>query len=210
MSFYLNTSAWFFIITAFSLIIHEVVHALVANFCGDDTAIESGALSLNPRQHFDLLGAIVILILSLAHLGVGWTKSYSCNASKFRNSRVSSFLIALSGPLTHFFIAFLSWWLLKYLGNSTLGAKSLSVLLKVNLSLGFFHLLPLYPLDGLKIFSTLLPRKWSAKYDFMCLRYGSWPLLFLIAVECLAFLTNLFPSPWRWFMQFVFRCCGLD
>ena len=46
---------------------HEAAHALVSWLLGDPTAKNAGRLSLNPVRHFDLMGAVCMVVA-----GVGW------------------------------------------------------------------------------------------------------------------------------------------
>ena len=57
-----------FIITLFSMILHELMHGVVALKLGDDTAKYSGRLSLNPLKHIDPVMTIMVPIL-LALMG---------------------------------------------------------------------------------------------------------------------------------------------
>ena len=52
--------------------IHEYAHAAVASWLGDDTAEYHGRLTLNPFNHLDLMGSILILFA-----GFGWAKPSS-------------------------------------------------------------------------------------------------------------------------------------
>jgi Zn-dependent protease len=49
-----------------ALTFHEYAHALVANRYGDDTAKQSGRITLNPLRHLDPLGTIMLF---LVHFG---------------------------------------------------------------------------------------------------------------------------------------------
>ncbi len=55
---------FFIIILFYSIIFHEVAHGYAAYRNGDNTALERGRLTLNPISHIDLIGSIIIPILS--------------------------------------------------------------------------------------------------------------------------------------------------
>ena len=48
------------IVLLFSVIVHEVMHGLVALKFGDHTAERAGRLTLNPIPHIDLFGTILL------------------------------------------------------------------------------------------------------------------------------------------------------
>ena len=48
---------------------HEFAHAYVADKLGDDTARREGRLSLNPKDHLDPIGTLMLLVA-----GFGWGK----------------------------------------------------------------------------------------------------------------------------------------
>jgi Zn-dependent protease len=54
---------------------------------------------------------------------------------------------------------------------------------QVNLSLAAFNLLPIYPLDGAKVLSAILPSRWSRAFDLFFLRFGMWPLVGVVLWE---------------------------
>ncbi|MBE9545399.1 MAG: site-2 protease family protein, partial [Proteobacteria bacterium] len=65
-----------------ALTFHEYAHAYVANMYGDDTAKQSGRLTLNPLKHLDLLGTIMIFLVHF-----GWAKPVPVNPNRLRNPK---------------------------------------------------------------------------------------------------------------------------
>ena len=70
-----------------------------------------------------------------------------------------------------------------YIGNLSLPGMFLWGFLSLNLVLMFFNLIPIHPLDGSKILSSLLPIDQAVRYDRFVGTYG--PML-LVAVAFLA------------------------
>lgn len=67
------------------------------------------------------------------------------------------FLIAIAGPLSSLGMAGIFWALAKFLKTDmALVAVSLSYLFVMNLILAIFNLLPAYPMDGGRVFKTIL------------------------------------------------------
>ena len=46
-----------------SLTIHELGHAVVAKWFGDDTAQRAGRITLNPVKHIDPVGLLMVIIV---------------------------------------------------------------------------------------------------------------------------------------------------
>ncbi|WP_294500470.1 site-2 protease family protein [uncultured Gemmiger sp.] len=159
---------------------HESAHALVSWLLGDPTAKNAGRLSLNPVRHFDLMGAVCMVIA-----GVGWAKPVSIRPDRFRNPKVGMAVSAAAGPVSNILLAFVSMMLYKLayllLGFSTpqLLADFLYYMIVMNISLGVFNLIPVPPFDGSRIFLTFLPQK----YYFKVMQYERY---IMIAVLLLA------------------------
>lgn len=155
---------------------HEFAHAWVATKLGDDTPRRQGRLNLNPMSHIDPVG-----LLSLLLLGFGWGKPVQINTrnidSKYSLSKAEA-LVAIAGPLMNIIIAFISllisYILLLTIDTLTKPIQILIIILQsiafVNLSLGVFNLIPVYPLDGSKVLSHFLPyraKEWMMQNQFM-------------------------------------------
>ena len=57
----LRSGTLFFITLILALSLHEFAHALAALLLGDTTAKDRGRLSLNPMNHLDPLGTMMLL-----------------------------------------------------------------------------------------------------------------------------------------------------
>lgn len=137
-----------------AITVHEYAHARVAYLYGDPTAKLQGRLSLNPLVHLDPLGALMLLIFK-----IGWAKPVPINPRNFRDYRLGMFWVSFAGPLANFLLAFASLLILKVGRWNFSGGDILWLLLytqvSINIALGVFNLIPLPPLDGSKILSTL-------------------------------------------------------
>ncbi len=144
--------------------VHEFAHAYVAHRCGDDTAKWNGRLTLNPFSHLDVWGTVMMLTV-----GIGYAKPVPVIARNFRHYKRDMILVALAGPLSNFLMAFLAVGLFRvtlFFDFSTEVYDALAMILvytiaSVNVSLMVFNLLPIPPLDGSRLWSSLLPPKWS-------------------------------------------------
>lgn len=151
----------FIAVLIFSIILHELAHGLVAYFFGDRTAKDEGRLTLNPVPHIDVLGSIIIpsvLVLFGSAILFGWAKPVPYNPYNLKG-RFAETAVASAGVITNFLIAIVAAVLIRV--TAPLGIELLTSVLGlfiiVNLFLGILNLIPIPPLDGSKIISSLLP-----------------------------------------------------
>ncbi|MDD3679326.1 MAG: site-2 protease family protein [Candidatus Shapirobacteria bacterium] len=179
----------------FSLSVHEAAHAWVADRFGDPTAKFSGRLTLNPLAHLDPIGTLLLLFF-----GFGWGKPVPIDEFNLNNPRRDTALISLGGPaanlISALFFSFF-WWSTYQIGiNNFVIDNLLPGLIHLNVILGIFNLLPIYPLDGSKILIGILPKKIAQTTEQILKQYG----IFLIILVFLPIfsgqsLINLFLVP---------------
>lgn len=187
------------------LTVHETCHGLAAWYLGDPTARNLGRLSLNPLRHIDPFGFVLLMIA-----GFGWAKPVPVNPSYFPKPKQGMALTALAGPVSNFALALCSAGVLSLLYHLNVGATEpgfwvmavFGVLLWLNLGLGIFNLFPIPPLDGSKVFFSLLPDR---LYGLM-LRYERYVMLLLFALV----FFNVLDTPMGWLMSRLAEgLCGL-
>ncbi|MDD2374055.1 MAG: site-2 protease family protein [Eubacteriales bacterium] len=159
-----------------SLSFHERSHAWSAYKLGDDTAALQGRLSMNPLRHLDPIGSLVFLVTSVMSggRGIGWAKPVQINPARFSRSKTIKqgiMITSLAGPMSNVVLSFLSLGLLYivFILYELIGVQYNLVALMLplfcymmffaNASLAIFNLLPIPPLDGYKIFGSMLPDK---------------------------------------------------
>ena len=140
----------------YSIILHEISHGWIAYLFGDDTAKRTGRLSLNPLVHLDPIGTLALFLV-----GFGWAKPVPVVYSNLRNFRVGLICVSLAGCVTNIAIATASILLLqlKPIAANPMIAITLIVMVKINIILGAFNLIPIPPLDGSRILLGILPEK---------------------------------------------------
>ena len=169
-----------------SLSFHEFGHAYVAKLNGDPTAQLAGRLTLNPVRHIDPMGLVMVVLV-----GFGYAKPVPTNPRNFRSKRADLW-IAAAGPATNLLLAVITWNLFLLLRAAGVGAffapgpvTFFALLVRVNLLLMLFNLIPLGPLDGHYILPHLLPARAAQVYHHYNARYGSYALLGLIVIGIL-------------------------
>jgi Zn-dependent protease len=152
-------------ISILSLSFHEFAHAWSAWKLGDDTASREGRLTLNPIAHIDLLGTILLPLLGVPF---GWAKPVPVNPARFRRDVSMSrgmAITASAGPLSNVLLAGVAAVLLglglrlapELVARDSAARFFLLAMVRMNVGLALFNMLPLPPLDGSRIVAWLLP-----------------------------------------------------
>jgi Zn-dependent protease len=150
------------------VILHEVAHGYAANSLGDPTARLAGRLTLNPIPHIDIFGSILLplfLRLSGSPILFGYAKPVPYNPYNLKGKFGEGF-VAAAGALTNLLIALVIGLFIRF-GGGLVPASFLTVLdtaVFYNLLLGIFNLIPIPPLDGSKVLTSLLPGVASYRY----------------------------------------------
>jgi Zn-dependent protease len=154
----------------FAITVHETAHGWVASKLGDHSARMMGRLTLNPIKHIDPVGTILVpalLYLSSAGFLFGWAKPVPINFSALRSPKKDMLWVALAGPGVNLLMA-IGWLIIVAIAN-TLNIPFLEFMggagIFVNLLLAIFNLLPIPPLDGGRVISSLLPGRLAYQYD---------------------------------------------
>jgi len=159
----------------FAITVHEAAHGWMARRLGDRTAEMLGRVSLNPLKHIDPIGTILVPLLMFFMSGFvfGWAKPVPVNYRNLHHPRRDSALVALAGPGANLIMALL-WALGILLGialmQSTQWFAVPLILMGVagvlfNAVLMALNLLPILPLDGGRVLSSLLPPRMAMVYS---------------------------------------------
>ena len=206
----LHTISYMALPLLFAMVLHEYAHGWVADRCGDSTAKLQGRLTMNPLAHIDPFGTVILPLLCLAMPGgffLGWAKPVPIDPRCMRRPRRDMALVAAAGPAMNLALAIGSALLFALLllidptiGNywsksedtSPSGTWYTMLLLPIavmavysvliNILLMLFNLLPIPPLDGGRILTSLLPT--TAAVALMRVEpYGMFILLALIMFD---------------------------
>ena len=166
-------------IVAYSIILHEIAHAVAALWSGDDTAKLANRITLNPIPHIDpfgtiLLPGILILtsIISKTPLVVfGWAKPVPVNPYRFRSPVKADIFVSMAGVITNLALAFIFVLLLHLTNINNMNWSLFFSAAILNALLAVFNLLPIPPLDGSHVFKYLLPKEIRPAYERMAM-YG--------------------------------------
>ncbi len=157
-----------------AIIGHEIMHGWVAHKYGDNTAKNSGRLSINPLIHIDPFGSILVPLMTYfiplllgASSGFlfGWAKPVPVNIhTVIRNGGYNAAMqVSLAGIVYNLFLATISSIMLLSLAEPTEadGIVYLFIyifvmkLMLINVVLAVFNLLPIPGFDGSHFISYL-------------------------------------------------------
>ena len=167
-----------------SLTFHEYAHAAVAKLSGDSTAELAGRLTLNPLPHIDPMGLLMLVLV-----GIGYAKPVPVDPRYLRSPRADLW-IAAAGPVMNLLLAAVVWNGFLALRGAGVGFVFLPgpqtfvlLLVRINLLLMLFNLIPLGPLDGHWILPHLLPAAAARWYRYYNARFGRYALYGLILLS---------------------------
>ena len=179
------------IVFLFAISFHESAHAWMANRCGDPTARMLGRISLNPIRHIDPVGTILLPAIALftGLKVIGWAKPTPVDPRNFQNPVLDDILTAVAGPVSNFVVATSAALVLGAIAlvapggrpivreivtglvssNSLLVPLSLLLyeLMRINIFLGVFNLIPVPPLDGSHVLRHFLSESIRRVYDMV-------------------------------------------
>lgn len=146
---------------AIAITIHEMMHAFVAKWLGDETASDMGRVTLNPLAHIDPVFTILLpaLLILFGLPPILAAKPVPFNPDQVRFEEFGAALVGLAGPLTNLVLAFLSAGVLSVLQPDfgTLTREALLIFIQLNVGLFVFNMLPIPPLDGSRLLYAFAP-----------------------------------------------------
>ena len=179
---------------------HEFAHAFAAVKNGDETPKYAGRYTLNPFAHFDPLGLVMLILLRF-----GWAKPVPVNPDNFRNYKKGCIWVSVAGVLANIALAIIFcpvYLLVARKGILLINAQWAEYinaliyyffysLFYMNIGLFVFNLLPIYPLDGFRLYDALTTR--HGKFYYF-LRQNSFYIM--IAILLLGYAGDMLGLPW--------------
>jgi Zn-dependent protease len=159
---------------------HEFSHAFVADQLGDHQPRALGRVSLNPLRHLDPMGTIFFLIA-----GFGWGKPVMVSPGRIRPYPTGMAYVAAAGPAANLVVAVAIAIAFRAAdaggllgGPGDFAYEALLWVVRFNVILGVFNLLPIPPLDGYNLVMPFLPPRAALTVQ----RYAPYGVLLLIVL----------------------------
>lgn len=188
----IRTIAVYALPVLFAITLHEAAHAYAAKYFGDNTAYSQGRMSLNPLVHVDIWGTIVIPIVLFLTTGFvfGYAKPVPVEFGRLRNPKRDMAWVSLAGPAANFIMAVM--WLvfgalMIFLNvDEEFPTRVAQAGIVTNLLIMAFNLLPIPPLDGGRVVTSMLPH--SLAYKFARIEpYGFFIVLALVFLKVVGY-----------------------
>ena len=198
---WLETAVLAVVPVVLAIVLHEASHGYVARIFGDQTAWMLGRVTLNPLKHIDPIGTVAvpgILLLTGAPFLFGWAKPVPVNFGNLRHPKRDMIWVAGAGPMANFVMAILWAFIAQAAAPSgPLASDGLyqmaQIGISINLVLMVLNLLPIPPLDGVRIAVGLLPGR-AASALARVEPYGFMVILVLLVTGLLSDLMRPFVS----------------
>jgi Zn-dependent protease len=163
MDFDIGHLAIVLVVVLISMVLHELMHGLVAYWLGDDTAKAEGRLTLNPLKHLDpFLSVLLPLLLAVSGGPIfGGARPVPINTRNLKFREWGFALVAIAGPVTNLLLAFIAFVIGHMTGviyaSGGFWADVMVTFVLANLGFCIFNLLPIPPLDGSRVLYVLMP-----------------------------------------------------
>ena len=195
-----------YVVFLFSTTCHEAAHALVAKWGGDNTALDSGHVSLSPLPHIkrEPFGMVIMPLIGLSTGSglIGWASvPYDPRWAQQFPKRAA--WMSLAGPVANFTLAIIAAILMRVglaLGSFVPAgpafshmvaapsgegiaegvATVLSVFFSLNLLLGTFNLIPFPPLDGYGILGLFTSERGALRLQEFRVKMGGLAIIGLV------------------------------
>ena len=135
-----------------AVMINAEAQAFVSTTLGDSRTGAKDRFHFNAFMHLDILGTIAYFLG-----GFGWPRTLDIDTSKFKYPRL--FLVAsrCAGPLANLFLASIAGSMVMLMDFFSYNPRVFLMVIGVNITTAIYNLIPIPPLAGGVILSSLIP-----------------------------------------------------
>lgn len=165
--------------------VHEFTRALVSTALGDTLPKSKGRVTLNPLKHFEPIGFLLLFYTG----GFGWGKPVETSALYYKDRKRDNMMVAVLPSLVNLTlgIVFIALYANSMQGNYYIAAI-LQYLAYYNIGLAIYNILPVAPMDCVKLLAVVLP---ANKY-FRYLQYEKMIQMIFLFLLFFGFFGNIF------------------
>ena len=137
--------------------LHEFSRAAVSAMLGDQKPKNEGRLTINPAKHFEPIGFILMWAM-----GFGWGKPVETSPMFYKNRKRDTIITAVMPSVINLVFAAVASVLYGVVSSGTgIGAVIIAVFLsavkRYSVSIAVYNILPVAPMDCVKVLSCILP-----------------------------------------------------
>jgi len=144
----------------FATTVHEFARALTSTLLGDKKPKNEGRLTLNPAKHFEPIGFILMWAT-----GFGWGKPVETSQLFYKNRKQGVLITAVVPSVVNLVFAAIFSAVINIVGTEFSAVSIvLANLVRFNVSLAVYNLVPVTPMDGIKVLSSVMPANTYFKY----------------------------------------------
>lgn len=143
----------------FATTFHEFVRAATSTALGDKKPKNEGRLTINPVKHFEPIGFILCFLT-----GFGWGKPVETNAMFYKNRKNDTLITAIAPIISNFVAGIVFLTLIKFSAKGSVVEVLLYYMAFHSIALAVYNIVPVSPMDGVKVLSVLMPANSYFKY----------------------------------------------
>lgn len=161
---------------------HEFVRALASTALGDDLPKKQGRLTLNPLKHFEPIGFLLLFYSG----GFGWGKPVETSGLYYKNRKRDSLVVAILPSVVNLILGMVFLSVTRWADGVLM--QILVYLCYYNVGIAVYNILPVSPMDCVKVLSVVLP---ANKY-FTYLQYEKMIQMIFLFLLFLGFFGGVF------------------
>lgn len=174
---------------------HEFTRAAASAAFGDNYPQSQGRLTLNPCKHFEPIGFLLLFYTQ----GFGWGKPVETSALYYKNRKRDTLLVAILPSVVNLMLGviFLALWVKLPLPQMV--STMLHYACVYNVGIAIYNILPVAPMDCVKVLSVTLP---SNKY-FSYMQYEKMIQMIFLFLMFFGFFGGVFQTITMAVIQFL-------
>ena len=143
--------------------VHEFTRALLSTAFGDNYPKSKGRVTLNPVKHFEPIGFLLMFYSG----GFGWGKPVETSALYYKERKKQTLLVAILPSVVNLLLGVLFLFVYKMMersGGNFFVVALLNYISYYNVAIAVYNLLPVAPMDCVKVLAVVLPANQYYKY----------------------------------------------